>query len=152
MLAGAGRDGQRRVDQPGDDEQSSEDHPPHPTPANETCQRVGPGDGPHHPGLEVELEDGIHAVAKVIAQVDELDGEGEEGAGGEKKKNKVGWFVGWLVCWLVGLLVGAEEEGDGDQEGDEAEGDPGSEQTQEQVVRDEGARVGQVQAGDRAAA
>ena len=58
-------------------------------PGDEVRQYVGPGDGPHHPGLEVELEDGVHAGAEDVAQVDVLDAKREESAGGKEEEDKI---------------------------------------------------------------
>ena len=50
--------------------------------------------GQHHPGLVIELEDGIHAHAKAVAQVDKLDAEGERQAGEDEQEGKqAAWQV-----------------------------------------------------------
>ena len=46
------------------------------------------GETPQHPRLIVELEDGVDAVAELVAQVDELGGEDEDGAEGDDEENK----------------------------------------------------------------
>ena len=65
--------------------------------ANQICQHISPSDAPHHPGLEVELEDGVHAHAKVIAQVDVLHAEDKKRADGAEEENKVGRLGDWVA-------------------------------------------------------
>lgn len=79
-LVGKGEDG---IDQPREEDESEQDAPGHVPDAAQVLQKdgcpEGGGDGPQLPGLIIELENGVDAVTKPVAEVDEVGGEDEEG-------------------------------------------------------------------------
>ena len=80
------QEGENGIEESRDEDESQRDAPGHiPGPAQVPQQDSGPkggGQRPQLPGLIVELEDGVDAVAKSILDEDEVGGEDEEGGEG----------------------------------------------------------------------
>ena len=88
-----------RIGQSGHEDEEESDAPQNiPKAAQILEEDYGPecgGDGPQLPALIVELEDGVDTITEVVAQVDKVRGEDEEGGEEGEEEDEVGG--GWLV-------------------------------------------------------